>query len=282
MESFGTVAPDRLTRMSLDLKRQLIAQLVESSRLLRNYIDHRAKGRGTTRAQWIVLFRLRQQEGLSQVDLADVLELQPISLVRLLDRLVEHGLLERRPDPRDRRANRLFLTTSRPPAGRRSRQPARLHRRPMCCSDIPAERDRRPASRRSATSRSASRASPSARRTSRPSKRPSSDRSVDAHVACSRMVSTSDCHARIDVVHIARDRSRERNRERTMDELNGRMIACQILITGLIARVANDSARSAALSHRLSRRDQSRGEGRQHRRHGEHRSRAAGRAADRR
>jgi MarR family transcriptional regulator for hemolysin len=98
------------TDMSLDLKRQLIAQLVESSRLLRNYIDHRAKGRGTTRAQWIVLFRLRQQEGLSQVDLADVLELQPISLVRLLDRLVEHGLLERRPDPKDRRANRLFLT----------------------------------------------------------------------------------------------------------------------------------------------------------------------------
>ena len=98
--------------MSLDLKRQLIAQLVESSRLLRNYIDHRAKGRGTTRAQWIVLFRLRQQEGLSQVDLAEVLELQPISLVRLLDRLVEHGLLERRHDPRDRRANRLFLTAS--------------------------------------------------------------------------------------------------------------------------------------------------------------------------
>lgn len=96
--------------MSLDLKRQFIAQLVESSRLLRNYIDHRAKARGTTRAQWIVLFRLREQEGLSQVDLADVLELQPISLVRLLDRLVEHGLLERRPDPKDRRANRLFLT----------------------------------------------------------------------------------------------------------------------------------------------------------------------------
>ena len=98
--------------MSLDLKRQLIAQLVESSRLLRNYIDNRAKGRGTTRAQWIVLFRLRQQEGLSQVDLADVLELQPISLVRLLDRLVEHGLVERRHHPRDRRANRLFLTAS--------------------------------------------------------------------------------------------------------------------------------------------------------------------------
>ena len=98
--------------MSLDLKKQFITQLIESSRLLRNYVDHRAKSRGTTRAQWIVLFRLREQEGLSQVDLADVLELQPISLVRLLDRLVEHGLVERRSDPRDRRANRLFLTAS--------------------------------------------------------------------------------------------------------------------------------------------------------------------------
>src|ERR1700710_622345 len=96
--------------MSLDLKRQLIAQLVESSRLLRNYIDHRAKTRGTTRAQWIVLFRLRQQEGLSQVDLADVLELQPISLVRLLDRLVENGLLGRGPDPKNPRANPPFPT----------------------------------------------------------------------------------------------------------------------------------------------------------------------------
>ena len=100
--------------MSLDLQKQFITQLIESSRLLRNYVDHRAKSRGTTRAQWIVLFRLREQEGLSQVDLADVLELQPISLVRLLDRLVEHGLVERRSDPRDRRANRLFLT----PTGR--------------------------------------------------------------------------------------------------------------------------------------------------------------------
>ena len=98
--------------MSLELKKQLITQLVESSRFLRNYIDHRAKSRGTTRAQWIVLFRLRDQEGLSQVDLADVLELQPISLVRLLDRLVEHGLVERRSDPKDRRANRLFVTAA--------------------------------------------------------------------------------------------------------------------------------------------------------------------------
>src|SRR3978361_1281281 len=98
--------------MSLDLKRQLVAQIVESSRLLRNYIDHRAKDQGTTRAQWIVLFGLGEQEGLPRVVLAEVLELQPISLVRLLDRLVEHGLVERRHDPRDRRANRLFLTAA--------------------------------------------------------------------------------------------------------------------------------------------------------------------------
>ncbi len=120
-----------------DLKRQLVSQLVESSRLLRNYIDHRAKGRGTTRAQWIVLFRLREQEGLSQVDLADVLELQPISLVRLLDRLVEHGLLERQHDPRDRRANRLFLTAT----GRQlvdDLDSLRDQIAETCCSDVPS------------------------------------------------------------------------------------------------------------------------------------------------
>src|SRR5674476_553931 len=61
---------------AIDLKRRLVARPVESPRLLRIYIDSRAKGRGTTRAQWIVLFRLRQQEGLPQVDLAGVLEMQ--------------------------------------------------------------------------------------------------------------------------------------------------------------------------------------------------------------
>ncbi len=146
--------------MSLDLKRQLVAQLVESSRLLRNYIDHRAKGRGTTRAQWIVLFRLRQQEGLSQVDLADVLELQPISLVRLLDRLVEHGLLERRPRSQG---------PARQPAVPHARAAASLSMistvcatplRQMCCR-IFRPAPSKPACRRSRTSRSGSRALPS-------------------------------------------------------------------------------------------------------------------------
>ena len=155
--------------MSLDLKRQLIAQLVESSRLLRNYIDHRAKGRGTTRAQWIVLFRLRQQEGLSQVDLADVLELQPISLVRLLDRLVEHGLLERRPDPNDRRANRLFLTAAAASWSMISTVCTMPSPRTSCrISPTPPSK---PASRRSGTSRSGSRALPNRREAWQPSSR---------------------------------------------------------------------------------------------------------------
>jgi MarR family transcriptional regulator for hemolysin len=57
-----------------------------------------------------VLFRSRQQEGLSQVDLADVLELQPISLVRLLIGWSSTDFSKRRHDPRDRRTNRLYLT----------------------------------------------------------------------------------------------------------------------------------------------------------------------------
>ena len=97
-----------------ELRRELIFQLIETSRLLQTYVDHRAKEFNTTRAQWAVLGRLRRQEGLTQVDLAGQLELQPISLVRLLDRLVEQGYLQRRTDAQDRRVKRLYLT----PAGR--------------------------------------------------------------------------------------------------------------------------------------------------------------------
>jgi MarR family transcriptional regulator for hemolysin len=63
-----------------------------------------------TRAQWAVLFRLDRSEGLKQSELAELLDLQPITLTRLLDRLSDNGLIERRADPNDRRANRLFLT----------------------------------------------------------------------------------------------------------------------------------------------------------------------------
>jgi MarR family transcriptional regulator, transcriptional regulator for hemolysin len=59
---------------------------------------------GITRAQWAVLVRLDRSEGLNQSELAEMLDLQPITLTRLLDKLSDSGLIERRPDPDDRRA----------------------------------------------------------------------------------------------------------------------------------------------------------------------------------
>jgi MarR family transcriptional regulator for hemolysin len=68
-----------------------------------------------TRAKWAVLARLDRFEGLKQNELAEMLDLQPISLTRLLDGLSENGLIERRSHPTDRRAKQLFLTpTARP------------------------------------------------------------------------------------------------------------------------------------------------------------------------
>jgi MarR family transcriptional regulator for hemolysin len=64
-----------------------------------------------TRAQWGALVRLERQEGMTQAELADSLEIQPITLVRMIDRLCGAGLVERRPHPSDRRANRLYLTS---------------------------------------------------------------------------------------------------------------------------------------------------------------------------
>jgi len=78
--------------------------------MLKTYADQLARQFGISRAQWSVLVRLDCSEGLKQSELAEMLDLQPISLTRLLDRLAENGLIERRDDPNDRRANRLYLT----------------------------------------------------------------------------------------------------------------------------------------------------------------------------
>jgi MarR family transcriptional regulator for hemolysin len=83
---------------------------MDVARMLRTYADQRARQFGISRAQWVVLLRLDRSEGLKQSELAEILDLQPISLTRLLDRLAENGLIERRDDPNDRRANRLYLT----------------------------------------------------------------------------------------------------------------------------------------------------------------------------
>src|SRR5262245_58597523 len=83
--------------------------LNDVARMLRTFADQNVRRFGMTRAQWAVLARLQRQQGLKQSELADMLDLQPITLTRLLDRLSANGLIERRADPEDRRANRLFL-----------------------------------------------------------------------------------------------------------------------------------------------------------------------------
>jgi MarR family transcriptional regulator for hemolysin len=92
------------------LNREFAFIINDVARMLRTYADYKGAQYGVTRAQWAVLARLDRFEGLKQSELAEMLDLQPISLTRLLDRLSESGLIERRSDPNDRRAKRLFLT----------------------------------------------------------------------------------------------------------------------------------------------------------------------------
>lgn len=89
--------------------------LSDVARLLRRRFDERARSIGVTRPQWRVLTTLSRHEGINQVALADLLEVEPITLCRMVDRLQEAGLVERRSDPSDRRAWQLHLTdASRP------------------------------------------------------------------------------------------------------------------------------------------------------------------------
>ena len=80
------------------------------SRMLRKRFDRRARDIGLTKSQWIVLAHLARHEGIHQGGLADILELEPATLARHLDRLEDTGWIERRSDPSDRRAWRLHLT----------------------------------------------------------------------------------------------------------------------------------------------------------------------------
>src|SRR6476646_7148419 len=94
----------------IPVSREIAISIVDVARMLKTYADQRARQFGISRAQWTVLFRLDRFEGLKQSELAELLDLQPISLTRLLDRLAANGLIQRQPDPNDRRANRLYLT----------------------------------------------------------------------------------------------------------------------------------------------------------------------------
>ena len=92
------------------LNREFAFIMNDVARMLKTYADYKGAQFGVTRAQWAVLARLDRFEGLKQAELAEMLDLQPITLTRLLDRLCDNGLIERRSDPNDRRAKRLFLT----------------------------------------------------------------------------------------------------------------------------------------------------------------------------
>ncbi len=95
-----------------DPERMLGFVLHDVARLLRRRFEQyaRADELGLTRTQCAVLAHLARQQGINQATLAQILDIEPITLVRLLDRLQEAGLIERKPDPKDRRAYVLGLT----------------------------------------------------------------------------------------------------------------------------------------------------------------------------
>jgi DNA-binding MarR family transcriptional regulator len=84
--------------------------LGDAARLLRRSFDERARAVGVTRPQWRVLALLKRFDGSAQVTMADMLDVEPITLGRMVDRLQDAGLVERRADPNDRRTWRLHLT----------------------------------------------------------------------------------------------------------------------------------------------------------------------------
>lgn len=83
--------------------------LHDAARLMRRDFERRARSLGLTRAQWQTLFHLSRNEGCNQAALADLLDVEPITVARVLDRLEVAGWVERRPDPTDRRCWLLFL-----------------------------------------------------------------------------------------------------------------------------------------------------------------------------
>ena len=83
--------------------------LSEVQRLVRAYADKEAAHYGITRAQWAVLAKVERSEGMKQTELAEEMEMQPITLTRLIDKLSDNGWIERRGDDSDRRVNRLYL-----------------------------------------------------------------------------------------------------------------------------------------------------------------------------
>ena len=101
--------------MQIALNPELLILLFDVARQMRTRSDQRARTRGMTRAQWVILAHLERQPRLSQNELAAIVEVEPITIGRLVDRLEARGLVERRADPKDRRVWRLVLTPAATP-----------------------------------------------------------------------------------------------------------------------------------------------------------------------
>lgn len=101
--------------ISRDMTDSLGFLISDISRLMRRRFDERARRIGTTRAQWRTLKLLERYQGSNQGALAELLEIEPITMGRMIDRLEEAGLVERRRDPTDRRVWRIHLTAASKP-----------------------------------------------------------------------------------------------------------------------------------------------------------------------
>lgn len=82
----------------------------DTARLFRRMFDGNIRDLGMTSLQWRTVARLNREPGMRQSELADLLEVEPITLSRMIDRLAESGMVCRKPDPNDRRAWNLYLT----------------------------------------------------------------------------------------------------------------------------------------------------------------------------
>lgn len=97
--------------MSRGLPQESLGFLVaDLARRMRGAFAQQLEGSGLTLAQARALLHVARHEGMRQVELSEQLEVQPITLARLVDQLERSGLVERRADPHDGRAHRIFLT----------------------------------------------------------------------------------------------------------------------------------------------------------------------------